>query len=115
MSVEEELGSIKNGIQTVKDGQRAIYQKLPGLGLYLLVSTGIVGSIRSCDNTSEIQDQLRKTTQIHIEQIHIENVLGEATPEKFYEIGGQRVFLEVDGKPIQDYFKTPAEDPSQKH
>lgn len=33
-----------------------------------------------------------------------QNILGEDTPEKFYEINEQRVYLEIDGKPIEQYF-----------
>lgn len=30
------------------------------------------------------------------------NVIGRDEPETFYEIGGQRVYLTVDGKPVED-------------
>lgn len=33
-----------------------------------------------------------------------QNILGEDTPERFYEINEQRVYLEIDGKPIEQYF-----------
>ena len=32
------------------------------------------------------------------------DVIGEKEPEKFYEIDGKRVYLEIDGKPIAEYF-----------
>lgn len=34
-----------------------------------------------------------------------ENVLGNPEPEKFYEIEGRRVYLEIDGKSIEQYFQ----------
>ena len=37
-------------------------------------------------------------------EIQTQNVIGEEAPEKFYEINGQRVYLEVDGKPVEQYF-----------
>ena len=37
--------------------------------------------------------------------IKTQNVMGNEKPEKFYEIGGKRVYLEIDGTPVEDYFK----------
>jgi len=36
--------------------------------------------------------------------VHAEDVIGKSAPEKFYEIDGQRVYLEIDGRPIEEYF-----------
>ena len=33
------------------------------------------------------------------------NVIGNGEPEKFYDVNGQRVYLEIDGKPVEQYFK----------
>jgi hypothetical protein len=38
-------------------------------------------------------------------EMKTENVIGQESPEKFYEINGQRVYLEIDGKPIEQYFR----------
>ncbi len=35
----------------------------------------------------------------------IENIIGESKPEKFYNINGQRVYLEIDGKPVEEYWR----------
>lgn len=35
----------------------------------------------------------------------IENVIGSESPEKFYELNGQRVYLEIDGKSVEEYVK----------
>lgn len=32
------------------------------------------------------------------------NVMGGEAPERFYDLNGQRVYLEVDGKPVEQYF-----------
>lgn len=32
-----------------------------------------------------------------------ENVFGNSEPEKFYEIDGRKVYLEIDGKSIEQY------------
>lgn len=33
-----------------------------------------------------------------------EQVIGNQIPEKFYEIDGKKVYLEIDGKPVEEYF-----------
>lgn len=38
-------------------------------------------------------------------EIREENVIGEDSPEKFYEIDGKRVYLEIDGKPVEQHFR----------
>jgi hypothetical protein len=32
-------------------------------------------------------------------------VVGDATPDKFYEINGKKAYLEIDGKSVDEYFK----------
>lgn len=39
-------------------------------------------------------------------EIKTENVMGTSEPEKFYEINGQRVYVEIDGKPVEEHFET---------
>lgn len=43
-------------------------------------------------------------------QIQVKNVIGNETPDKFYQINGQRVYLEVDGKSIEKYFTPEAKE-----
>lgn len=38
-----------------------------------------------------------------------ENVIEESSPERFYEIGGRRVYLMVDDKPVEEYFRHQSE------
>jgi len=33
------------------------------------------------------------------------NVIGNETPDKFYEINGQRAYLEIDGMPVEGYIR----------
>jgi hypothetical protein len=33
------------------------------------------------------------------------NVIGVEAPEKFYVVNGQRVYLEIDGKPVEEYWR----------
>ena len=35
--------------------------------------------------------------------LHYENVIGGPEKDKFYEIGGLRSYIEIDGKPIEKY------------
>ncbi|MDP3026728.1 MAG: hypothetical protein Q8N63_03395 [Nanoarchaeota archaeon] len=35
-----------------------------------------------------------------------ENVRGNKIPDKFYYVMGKRVYLEIDGKSVEDYFKS---------
>jgi len=36
--------------------------------------------------------------------VQIKNTVGDSTPDKFYEINGRRVYIEIDGQPVEDYF-----------
>lgn len=38
-------------------------------------------------------------------KVQTKNVIGKKAPEKFYEINGNRVYLEIDGKPVEEYFR----------
>jgi len=35
-----------------------------------------------------------------------ENVMGNKIPDKFYYVRGKRVYLEIDGKPLEDYLRS---------
>ena len=36
-------------------------------------------------------------------QYQVEQVRGNHIPEKFYVVGGQRLYIEVDGRPVESY------------
>ena len=38
-------------------------------------------------------------------KLTVENVFGGAGLERYYEINGKRVYLEIDGTPVEEYFK----------
>lgn len=38
-------------------------------------------------------------------EVHRENVQGDERPEAFYEIDGKRVYLEIDGMPVEEYLQ----------
>ena len=68
----------------------------------LMLATGF-----RCDRQLSIEEKVDKLIQMQksAPQLRTENVRGEATPEKFYDIDGQRVYLEIDGKPAETYLK----------
>lgn len=61
------------------------------LGLSLLVS------LHSCYRLGTLEDELIKS------KIKVENVMGNSEPETFYEVNGQKVYLKIDGKYIENY------------
>ena len=72
------------------------------LGFYLSLSQGI------WKITNKIESLDKKVESIAIStspKIRIENVFGSEAPEKFYEINNQRVYLEIDGKPVEEYWR----------
>ncbi len=65
------------------------------LGLYL-----------SDNRVKEIQSML-PNLQSKVESFPMlkqENVISMSTADKFYEIGTKRIYVEVDGKPVESYF-----------
>ena len=38
-------------------------------------------------------------------QVRTENVIGNSEPETFYTVNGQRVYLKIDGKSVEDYVR----------
>lgn len=57
--------------------------------------------IRSCYHNSRIANSLEKQEK---PEIQTRDVIGNSEPERFYEFNGQRVYLEIDGKPVESYF-----------
>jgi len=57
-----------------------------------------------------LEGKLNEIKALQAPQIRTENVLGLDAPEKFYEINGQRAYLEIDGKPAEQYFAEQAQE-----
>ena len=89
-------------------------------GLYAMIAVAAILTISSnvrirkiesrvqvLDNrTHEIQNML-PNLQSKVESFPMlkqENVIGTPAIDKFYEIGTNRVYLEIDGKPVESYF-----------
>ena len=52
-------------------------------------------------------DRHQRLSKLELElekQVRTKNVIGNTTPDKFYERDGQRLYIEVDGRPAMEYF-----------
>ena len=71
------------------------------VGMGIIVG-GLVYALFIRDNTNQNQNSgYTKTSKL---ELKIQNVIGNKTPEKFYEINGGKYFTEIDGKKVEDYF-----------
>ncbi len=47
----------------------------------------------------------QKNLDAYQKQVHVENVIGQEAPDRFYELNGQRGYLEIDGKSVEQYVR----------
>lgn len=74
-------------------------------GCGCLIVLGLCGVLLySCDMLEKIDKRTKNLEEVLINPI-TKNVLGQKEPEKFYELNGRRIYLEIDGKPVEEYFK----------
>ncbi|HLD00668.1 MAG TPA: hypothetical protein VJC39_02900 [Candidatus Nanoarchaeia archaeon] len=85
-------------LDTIKRNQHIIYNNLPDWITYIAIGIAAIAGIKSCSRTQEILDSYQKAPQVQIE-----NVISQEAPERFYYFNGQRVYLEIDGKPVEQY------------
>ncbi|MFA5888465.1 MAG: hypothetical protein WC852_07190 [Candidatus Nanoarchaeia archaeon] len=97
MTLEEDIKEIKSNVQALRRRPLSTGR----VGLYILTSWAL---INTC-NISEDTDTIIQQTAAKKPQVQTANVLGAEAPEKFYDIDGQRVYLEIDGKPVAEYLK----------
>jgi len=71
-------------------------------GLYIIVGLTL---LVVCDNNYKITEIERKVEKISNIPLQTKNVIGEDTPDKFYEINGIKSYTEIDGKSIETYFQ----------
>ena len=100
MILEEEVRNINVRLYHIQRTQNSIRGGLPGLGTYIVISIAAIAGIKSCNRTQEILDNYREAPQVQVE-----NVIGQEAPERFYDLKGQRVYFEIDGKPVEQYVK----------
>lgn len=60
------------------------------------------------DNQQSVEEKIDEISAVNSRGInaviHVLPVENPENPEKFYEISEQRVYLEIDGKPVEQYF-----------
>ncbi|MFA5888283.1 MAG: hypothetical protein WC852_06255 [Candidatus Nanoarchaeia archaeon] len=71
------------------------------LGSFIVFLSGVAG-LAGYSTGKQVCEERAAQNKL---QVQTANVLGAEAPEKFYDIDGQRVFLEVDGKPVAEYVK----------
>lgn len=84
-------------------------------GLYIMVFCSMMASCQTCSSVDGVEGRLEsKLNNVNGRldslskqyQFQERNVLGNPKiSEKFYEINGQRFYLEIDGKPVEEYFR----------
>lgn len=67
---------------------------------YLIATFVVAGIGMGISNKVLLEEKIEEIKP----KIQEAQVLGNETPERFYEIDGQRVYLTIDGKPIEQYF-----------
>ena len=113
-NIEEKLGNIEESIKILKSNQDEIKEatdeiyNLPTrthLRLGFEITNLIIAGTFAFTSLSLLKlDKIMNNYQ-DFSKIQTENVIGNKAPEKFYEVDGKRVYLEIDGKPVADYFK----------
>ncbi|MBU0466326.1 MAG: hypothetical protein KJ718_02545 [Nanoarchaeota archaeon] len=78
-----------------------------GLGFFETVCAVVVGAslatIPDYVRQGNIENKVDQLLQRPAIELRTENVIGGNAPEKFYEIAGKRVYLEIDGQPVDNY------------
>ena len=98
MALEDDVKKMNSKLDTIERNQHSIKKNLPGLITYIAIGIAAIAGIKSCNRTQEILDNYQKAPQVQIE-----NVIGQEAPERFYDFNGQRVYLKIDGKPVEQY------------
>lgn len=101
---KEDTKRLEESLEVIKVNQKNIYdavirrpKKFP---IYCLLGITLITGIKSCYEISNLKESLQK-----IPVIQIKNVIGGEAPEKFYEIDGKRVYLEIDSQPVEKYIR----------
>jgi len=97
MDLKEEIFTIIRGIEELKKRPLSVERT----GLYLLV---LCSAVNSCYSAAQAYDEEQRRSRRVDNILQEMNVLGNTTPEKFYYVNGQRVYLEIDGKSVENCF-----------
>ena len=103
MTLDQDIDEMKKDISTLKN--KEFPRSISRPGLYLYVILGTAGSLVAQDYSQRAYHAIEEMKP----KPKVENVIGNEEPETFYEIDGKRVYLKVDGKPVDQYFTNPSE------
>ena len=106
MDLEREVREMREAIDGIDRKSGRILNGLLGLGLYAMVFATMINSWRMDRRIIDsIRDKPVYTT--NAPELISSDVLGTETPESFYEINGQRAYVEIDGRSVVDCVKNP--------
>jgi len=97
MSIEEKVEDLSSKVDKVREDDKTIYDSLPGCGTLILAIAAAFGGVSSCYYARETNRLLES-----VYSVKSENVRDGPEKEKFYDLNGKRIFLEIDGIPV-DY------------
>ncbi len=124
MSIDSKLDSIQNDVNSLKS--RNFETSRPGLYIAvgaILLSTWGLGDHIQKKHKNITQDHHMIMTTLNEQEAQIsklkaqipkiktldvtgdKSLTGEEAIDTFYEIDGERVYLKIDGRPVEDYFK----------
>ena len=93
MGIKDNIKEIRAGIETLLSRPNPRRTRITGL--YVIAVIAMLGSLKSCNRTGDILERY--------EPAQVQNVMGQKTPEIFYQIDGHRCFLEIDGESVDHY------------
>ena len=103
---EQTPGALEENVSRIVREVSSVSRTL-ALGMLSLSISGIaiVCSISSF-NVSSLPGRLGDSAKNQPRyELRTENLIGNSEPETFYEINGQRAYVEIDGKRVEDYAK----------
>lgn len=108
--LENRLRAIEDNTKQTKATVRDLYARPAPANksrpfLYFMVGTTMLAVLCSGPCTppiSAVGSYYGATSKEGLE-LHVENVLGNEKPERFYVVDGQRTYLEIDGMPVEKY------------
>jgi hypothetical protein len=83
------------------------------IGCLELVLASMLGTflvIGGCGKISKISkklDELASQVQ-NMQQERFDNVIGSSLNDRYYIVNGRKAFIEIDGKPVEEYFQEKA-------
>ena len=80
----------------LSDSRLGLIISITGLAIVI----GLAGVGMKLTGVSKRLEEL-KPTQMY--EIQTEDVMGNEIPERFYEINGEKAYVQIDGNPVREY------------